>query len=212
MCSWDHEIWPGCSLNCPGLTQPQSAQRWACGYLRNAAGSLPQSWHTALAFHVPGDHWNAGSGVPSAHWLVGTAELIPWSTTGLSPPVQAAPTCSSRRKESKSQFGFISKGSREQWSSLNLSSTVWAERTAHSRLGSWWDVPGCTVSLQFPPVLEQDCRNSESSTAWTMQETSQPAPLSPQSWVSFSKSTGISENRAAIRPLRPGSVLPCPGH
>ena len=33
--------------------------------------------------------------MPSAHWLVGTAELIPWSTAGRSPPVLAASGSSS---------------------------------------------------------------------------------------------------------------------
>ena len=196
-----------------------TARRWACGFLRHAAGSLPQSWHAAHAFHVPGVHWDAGSGVPSTHWPVGTAELIhplehrwPQSTCAGSSR-QLQPTCSNHRKESKSQFGLISKGSREEWSSLNLSSTVWAERTAHFRWGHGGTSSQAVLSpFSFLLFCDETAATARAAQHELCRRPLSPPPLSPPSWAFFSKSTRISENRAAIRPLRPGSVLPCAGH
>lgn len=111
----------------------------------------------------------------------------------------AAPTSSNHRKESKSQFSFMSKGSREQWSSLNLSSTVWAERTAHSR----WVKVECPRLYYLPSVsscsgTRQQKQREQHSVNYVGDLSARS--LSPLSWASFSKSTRISEQSSHPAP------------
>lgn len=198
-------LWP----HCPTLgLRLSEACCWVPASVLTRCTCIPRSWCSLGCRLRSAQHTLAGRD-SRAHPL---EHRWPQSTCAGSFR-QLQPTCSNHRKESKSQFGLISKGSREEWSSLNLSSTVWAERTAHFRWGHGGTSSQAVLSpfsfLLFCDETEETARAAQHELC---RRPLSPSPLSLPSWAFFSESTRISENRAAIQPLRPGSVLPCAGH
>lgn len=96
-------------------------------------------------------------------------QLIPGSTAGRSPCAGSFrqhphPPITERNPRANSASWARGVVNSE---ALLTSQVLCGLRGLHTLAGSRWNVPGCTTSLQFPPVLGRDSRNSESSTAWT---------------------------------------------
>lgn len=174
------------------------AWRWACGYLRNAAGSLPQSWHAALAFHAPGVHWNAGSGVPSTHSLGSSSPGAPLAavTAGSFRQHPHPPTTERNPRANSASWARAAVNSE----ALLTSQVLCGLRGLHALAGVKVESPRLYYlpSVSSCSGMRQQKQQEQHSVNYVGDLSARS--LSPLSWASFSKSTRISEQSSHPAP------------